>query len=150
MKHLVLAVLLLSTAGCVVMSRDEKAAFERSDRRHEELKRKFWVSEWALDLNTNAMVYVYGQTGDRKREVHGGMGVAAKDTTLYIWPNRDTEQMCLSAYSESVMFWPAEYGVHFHRSYTQDVITVGSTLCVMKGYGPSAGKTLWIRVVPQP
>ncbi|HHU14451.1 MAG: hypothetical protein PHG74_00420 [Kiritimatiellae bacterium] len=34
--------------------------------------------------------------------------------------------------------------------YTQDVITVGSTLCVMKGYGPSAGKTLWIRVVPQP
>jgi hypothetical protein len=149
MKNVLLIVLLLSLVGCAVMPRHEKADLERVKRRHDELKSKFWVSEWVLDLHTNAMLSIYGQTGESDCEVKGGMGVSKEDTTLYMWPNRDSGQMCLSASRESVMFWPPEYGVHFRCSHTQEVMAVGRTLCVMKGYGPSAGKSLWIRVTPR-
>jgi len=65
--------------------------------------------------------------------VHQGSSAFVPD------PGADLDEICLTGETHL-----------YTLPYTQDVITVGSTLCVMKGYGPSAGKTLWIRVVPQP
>jgi hypothetical protein len=130
------------------MPSDRKAELEKNNLRHSELTKKFWVSEWTLDIQTASMLYLYGRTDQGSFETQCGMGVGQGDTTLYIWPNRDTGQMCLSASSGSMVFWDSKYGKHFNPVYVADKLVVGNRICLMKGNGPSKGKSLWVKIVP--
>jgi len=148
MKEILLTLFLLFLVGCSTMPSKKKAELERNNLRHTELIKKFKVSEWEMDIQRGSMLYLFGRTDKGSFEMQCGMGVNSGDTTLYIWPNRDTGQMCLSASGGSMVFWEPKYGAHFNPVYVADKVIVGNMICLMRGYGPSKDKSLWIKIVP--
>lgn len=146
-RYLRLEIVLASLAGCFLLSGCRTGQTDVDRVRHAELMEKFRMSEWAVDVRTKAMVYLYGKTETTPHELLCGMEIGPSDATIYLWPNTDAGQMCLSASTASCAVCGPDYGVHFQPVNMSEKLIVGHRICLMEGCGPSKGKSLWIQIV---
>jgi hypothetical protein len=137
-------------AGCLLFSGccTEQCRIDRM--RHAELKAKFWMNEWPVNVRTTAMVYICGAAGSNRCEVAGGMSIEPRTTTLYIWPDWQAGQMYLSGSTASSVAFPPEYGVHFRPVAPFPELVPGCAVRLLEGQGPSKGKSLWVKIVQHP
>ena len=146
MKYILPILCITSMCSCVPISISTKRELDRNAASYIEIKNTYDISDWKLNLKTNAMLYIYEQTASNQPSVIGGIGLSPKDKNIYVQPNRDTSQMILSVPGGSSILWPPDLGVNYRAVYTQTFIRAESLIHFMKGYGPSSNYNLWVRI----